>query len=209
MSRKESTKWKNKGGGILDWIENIGNKLPHPVVLFIILALIVIGLSHLSVILGLSATGEDITVYAQSLMNKEGISDIFNNAASNFTGFPLLLAFIILAMFLDLFLGSASAKWAIMAPIFVPMLFQLGLTPELAQEAYRIADSVVNVITPLMSYFAMVLVFMKRYDKRSGLGTLVSTMLPYSISFAIGWVILLGIWYLFGLPLGPGAPITF
>lgn len=127
----------------------------------------------------------------------------------SFTGFPLILAFIILAMFLDLFLGSASAKWAIMAPIFVPMLFQLGLTPELTQASYRVADSVVNVITPLMSYFAMVLVFMKQYDKKSGLGTLVSTMLPYSFSFAISWIILLGVWYLLNLPLGPGAPITF
>lgn len=127
----------------------------------------------------------------------------------NFTGFPLIIAFVILAMFLDLFLGSASAKWAIMAPIFVPMLFQLELTPELTQAAYRIADSVVNIITPLMSYFAMVLVFMKRYDKNSGLGTLISTMLPYSIAFFISWVGLLAIWYFFGIPLGPGAPITF
>lgn len=127
----------------------------------------------------------------------------------NFTGFPLILAFIVLAMFLDLFLGSASAKWAIMAPIFIPMLFQLGLTPELTQAAYRIADSVVNVITPLMSYFAMVLVFMRRYDKESGLGTLISTMLPYSISFFISWVVLLGIWYFFNIPLGPGASIMF
>ena len=127
----------------------------------------------------------------------------------SFTGFPLIIAFIVLAMFLDLFLGSASAKWAIMAPIFVPMLFQLGLTPELTQASYRIADSVVNVITPLMSYFAMVLVFMKRYDKKSGLGTLISTMLPYSISFFASWVVLLGIWYFFNIHLGPGAPITF
>ncbi|MBG9982540.1 AbgT family transporter [Aerococcaceae bacterium DSM 111020] len=127
----------------------------------------------------------------------------------SFTGFPLILAFIALAMVLDLFLGSASAKWAIMAPIFVPMLFQLGLTPELTQASYRIADSVVNVITPLMSYFAMVLVFMKQYDKKSGLGTLISTMLPYSISFALGWVLLLAIWYFFNIPLGPGAPIMF
>lgn len=127
----------------------------------------------------------------------------------SFTGFPLIIAFTILAMFLDLFLSSASAKWAIMAPIFVPMLFQLGLTPELTQAAYRIADSVVNVITPLMSYFAMVLVFMKRYDKNSGLGTLISTMLPYSIAFFARWVLLLAIWYFFNIYLGPGAPISF
>lgn len=127
----------------------------------------------------------------------------------SFTGFPLIIAFIILVMFLDLFLDSASAKWAIMAPIFVPMLFHLGLTPELTEAAYRIADSVVNVITLLMSYFAMVLVFMKRYDKKSGLGTLVSTMLPYSISFFTSWVLLLAIWYFFNIYLRPGAPISF
>ena len=127
----------------------------------------------------------------------------------SFTGFPLIIAFIILVMFLDLFLDSASAKWAIMAPIFVPMLFHLGLTPELTEAAYRIADSVVNVITLLMSYFAMVLVFMKRYDKKSGFGTLVSTMLPYSISFFASWVLLLAIWYFFNIYLRPGAPISF
>lgn len=126
-----------------------------------------------------------------------------------FTGLPLVISFVVLAAFLDLFLGSASAKWAIMAPIFVPMMYNLGLTPELTQIAYRIADSIVNIITPLMSYFAMILVFMKRYDKRSGLGTLISTMLPYSIAFFIAWVILLIIWYYAGIPVGPDAYMQF
>lgn len=126
-----------------------------------------------------------------------------------FKGFPLIISFIVLAAFLDLFMGSASAKWAIMAPIFVPMMFNLGLTPELTQIAYRIADSVVNIITPLMSYFAMILVFMKRYDKRSGLGTLISTMLPYSIAFFISWVLLLVIWYFTNIPVGPDAYMHF
>lgn len=126
-----------------------------------------------------------------------------------FKGLPLIISFIVLAAFLDLFMGSASAKWAIMAPIFVPMMFNLGLTPELTQIAYRIADSVVNIITPLMSYFAMILVFMKRYDKRSGLGTLISTMLPYSIAFFISWVLLLVIWYFTSIPIGPDAYMHF
>ena len=126
-----------------------------------------------------------------------------------FKGLPLIISFIVLAAFLDLFMGSASAKWAIMAPIFVPMMFNLGLTPELTQIAYRIADSIVNIITPLMSYFAMILVFMKRYDKRSGLGTLISTMLPYSIAFFISWVILLVIWYFTSIPVGPDAYMHF
>lgn len=120
-------------------------------------------------------------------------------------GIPLIILFIILTGFLNLFIGSASAKWAIMAPIFVPMFFELGLSPELTQMAYRIADSSTNIISPLMSYFAMVVVFMQKYDKDSGLGTLISTMLPYSIAFLIFWTILLIIWILLGLPLGPGA----
>lgn len=126
-----------------------------------------------------------------------------------FKGLPLIISFIVLAAFLDLFMGSASAKWAIMAPIFVPMMFNLGLTPELTQIAYRVADSVVNIITPLMSYFAMILVFMKRYDKRSGLGTLISTMLPYSIAFFISWVLLIVIWYFTSIPVGPDAYMHF
>lgn len=120
-------------------------------------------------------------------------------------GIPLIILFIILTGFLNLFIGFASAKWAIMAPIFVPMFFELGISPELTQMAYRIADSSTNIISPLMSYFAMVVVFMQKYDKDSGLGTLISTMLPYSIAFLISWTILIIIWILLGLPLGPGA----
>lgn len=120
-------------------------------------------------------------------------------------GIPLIVLFILLTAFLNLFMGSASAKWAIMAPIFVPMFFELGLSPELTQMAYRIADSSTNIISPLMSYFAMIVVFMQKYDKKSGLGTLISTMLPYSIAFLIFWTILIIAWMIFKLPLGPGA----
>ena len=109
--------------------------------------------------------------------------------------------------FINLFIGSASAKWAIMAPIFVPMLLELNIAPEMTQMAYRIADSSTNIISPLMSYFAMVIVFAQRYDKKSGIGTLISTMLSYSIAFLISWTILLMIWYFLGLPLGPGAQV--
>lgn len=124
-----------------------------------------------------------------------------------FKGFPLILAFVLITAFLNLFMGSASAKWTIMAPIFVPMMYKLGLSPELTQAAYRIGDSSTNIITPLMSYFAMIVVFAKRYDEDSGLGTLISTMLPYSIAFLLSWTVLLAIWYVFNLPLGPGATI--
>jgi aminobenzoyl-glutamate transport protein len=124
-----------------------------------------------------------------------------------FTGLPLIIGFIFISAFLNLFMGSASAKWAIMAPVFVPMMMRLGLSPELTQAAYRIGDSTTNIITPLMSYFAMIVVFAKRYDEESGLGTLIATMVPYSVVFLIGWLLMMVVWYFLGLPLGPGAMI--
>lgn len=129
-------------------------------------------------------------------------------AGIGFVGLPLIMAFILVTAFINLFIGSASAKWAIMAPIFVPMLYELNISPEMTQMAYRVADSSTNIISPLMAYFAMVIVFAQRYDKKSGIGTLISTMLSYSIAFLITWSILLVIWYVLGLPLGPGAPVT-
>ncbi len=125
------------------------------------------------------------------------------------TGVPLILGFILVTAFINLFIGSASAKWALMAPVFVPMMMQLGISPELAQVTYRIADSTTNIISPLMPYFAIVIAFAQKYDKKVGIGTLISTMLPYSIAFTIIWVIMLIVWMLTGLDLGPGAPIYY
>ncbi len=126
-----------------------------------------------------------------------------------FTGVPLLVAFVAVSAFINLFIGSASAKWAIMAPVFVPMLMFMGYSPELTQAAYRVGDSTTNVITPLMPYFPVVIAFVQKYDKRAGLGTLISMMLPYSIMFLIGWTILFAIWMLMGWPLGPGVPMEY
>ena len=120
------------------------------------------------------------------------------------TGIPLLLSFIVVSSMMNLFIGSASAKWAFMAPIFVPMLMMSGLSPELVQAGYRVGDSVTNIISPLMPYLPIIIVFAQKYDRRAGLGTLISAMLPYSIAFAIGWTILLIIWLQFSIPLGPG-----
>ena len=120
------------------------------------------------------------------------------------TGIPLLLSFVVVSSMMNLFIGSASAKWAFMAPIFVPMLMMSGLSPELVQAGYRVGDSVTNIISPLMPYLPIIIVFAQKYDRRAGLGTLISAMLPYSIAFAIGWTILLIIWLQFGIPLGPG-----
>lgn len=119
----------------------------------------------------------------------------------------LLICFIIIAALINLFVGSSSAKWAILSPIFVPMFMLLGFHPALTQMAYRIGDSITNVITPLLPYFAILVAFAKKYDKDIGMGTLIANMLPYSIAFFIIWSIQLLVWYFFKLPLGPGSPI--
>ena len=125
------------------------------------------------------------------------------------TGVPLIILFVLVSAFINLFMGSASAKWAIMAPVFVPMLMRLGYSPEFTQLAYRVGDSTTNIITPLMSYFAMIVAFTQKYDKNAGIGTLISIMLPYSICFLIGWLIFLVIWFLIGLPIGIEGAIQF
>jgi aminobenzoyl-glutamate transport protein len=119
---------------------------------------------------------------------------------------PLLLSFIVLSAIINLVMGSASAKWALMAPVFIPMFMLLGYSPELIQIAYRVGDSVTNVISPMMSYFALIIAFVQRYVSKAGIGTLVSLMLPYSLTFLVGWSIMFVIWLLLGWPVGPGAP---
>ncbi|MBI1381569.1 MAG: AbgT family transporter [Planctomycetaceae bacterium] len=103
----------------------------------------------------------------------------------------------------NLVLGSASAKWGLLSPIFVPMLMELGISPELTQAAYRVGDSCTNIITPLMPYFPLVVVFCKRYTKSTGIGTLISLMLPYSILFLVAWTLFLLAFWTLGIPLGP------
>jgi len=128
-------------------------------------------------------------------------------SASGLGGLPLVLGFVLLTAFLNLFMGSASAKWAVMAPVFVPMLMLLGHSPELVQAAYRVGDSSSNVISPMMSYFALIVAFFERYQAKSGIGTVVATMLPYTLAFLVVWSALLGAWILLDLPLGPGASL--
>ena len=113
-----------------------------------------------------------------------------------------ILAFIVLIAVVDLLIGSASAKWALMSPIFVPMLMAVGISPELTQAAYRVGDSSCNVITPLMPYFPLVVVYAQQYVKSTGVGTLVSLMLPYSLSFLAAWSLLLLLYWAAGIPLG-------
>ena len=128
----------------------------------------------------------------------------------NLTGPAVFLLFIPMCMLVNLSLGSASAQWAVTAPIFVPMLMLTGYSPEVIQAAYRIGDSTTNIITPMMSYFGLILAFATRYVRNLGIGTLIATMLPYSIALAVGWI---GWFYIYvfglGLPVGPGAPTYY
>lgn len=123
------------------------------------------------------------------------------------TGIPLIVAFVLLSAFINMFMGSASAKWAIMAPVFIPMFMLLGYHPALTQAAFRIGDSVTNLITPMMSYFALIVAFAQKYNEDYGIGTIISTMIPYTILFTIIWIGILIIWMLLGLPLGPDGPL--
>lgn len=127
--------------------------------------------------------------------------------ASGLGQIPLIVSFIFFSSFINMFMGSASAKWAIMAPVFVPMFMLLGYSPELTQAAYRIGDSSTNIISPMMSYFALIIAFVERYEPRAGLGTVIATMLPYSMTFLLLWSVFLTVWLLLGLPVGPGAPL--
>ena len=115
----------------------------------------------------------------------------------------LLTVFIITAATVNIFIGSASAKWALMAPVFVPMLALVGVSPEATQMAYRIGDSSTNIITPLMPYFAVVLAVARRYRHDLGVGTMIAMMLPYSVTFIVVWTLLFAAWIAAGIPLGP------
>lgn len=124
-----------------------------------------------------------------------------------FTGFPLILGILLLSTVVNLFIGSGSAKWSILAPIFVPMLMLLDYSPALTQVIYRIGDSSTNPLTPLFPYFPIALGLAQYYDEEAGMGTIMSLMLPYTIVFLIVWIIQLLIWMVFDIPLGPGAGI--
>lgn len=128
------------------------------------------------------------------------------------SGLPLPIALGLIVLFtglLNLFIGSASAKWALLAPVLVPMLMLLGISPEGATAAYRVGDGATNIITPLMVYFPLILVFARRWQKGFGLGSLTAMMIPYSVWMLITGVILMVLWIAFGLDLGPGAPMSY
>ncbi|NRA57774.1 MAG: AbgT family transporter, partial [Phycisphaerales bacterium] len=129
--------------------------------------------------------------------------------AMDLSKYELIIAFIVMTMFFNLFIGSMSAKYTLFAPIFVPMLMFVGISPELTQAACRIGDSTTNIITPLNAYLVIVLVFMQRFAPRSGMGTLISMMMPYTIVFAVVWTAMLLLWMATGFDLGLNGPLSY
>lgn len=119
----------------------------------------------------------------------------------------LLIGFMLVTMVVDLIMPAAIAKWAILAPIFIPLLIRLDVTPQTVLAAYRVADSPLNVLTPLMAYFPLIVVFVQRYNRHAGIGTVVSLMLPFVVVLSIAWTAFFVGWYLLGIPWGPGAPV--
>jgi aminobenzoyl-glutamate transport protein len=120
-----------------------------------------------------------------------------------------ILGIILLTTSVNLLIGSASAKWALLGPVFVPMLMELGISPELTQAAYRVGDSSTNIVTPLLPYFPLIVVYCQRYAKNTGVGTLISLMLPYSLTFLLTWTVLLMVYWGLGIPLGLQASYTY
>lgn len=138
------------------------------------------------------------------------ITAVHGASAIESSGLPLPLALgsiVLFAALLNLFVGSASAKWALLAPVIVPMLMLLGISPEGATAAYRVGDGATNIVTPLMVYFPLILIFAQRWQKDFGIGSLTAMMIPYSVWMLITGVVLVILWIALGIPLGPGAPM--
>lgn len=124
-----------------------------------------------------------------------------------FVGIPLMIGLIALTSFINIFIGSASAKWAILAPVYVPMMMLMGYHPAIIQAVYRVGDSLTNGISPLGAYLVVTLSFAKKYDEKVGIGTVIANVIPFSLTFAITWTILVVLWIMFDIPLGPGGVI--
>lgn len=120
-----------------------------------------------------------------------------------------IVGIVLLTGRVNLLIGSASGKWGLLASILVPMLMTLGISPDLTQAAYRIGDSSTNIITPLMPYFPLVVIYCQRYVKNTGIGTLAAMMLPYSLWFLLTWTLFLLVYYALGLPLGLGSSYEY
>jgi aminobenzoyl-glutamate transport protein len=133
------------------------------------------------------------------------LGDVLENM--NIGAVWLLIGLILITFVVDLIIPQAIAKWALLAPIFIPLFIRLGVAPQTVLAAYRVGDSPFNVVTPLMAYFPLIVIFTKRYKRDAGIGTVVSLMLPYVVVLSVAWVLFFVVWYLIGIPLGPGSPV--
>jgi len=127
---------------------------------------------------------------------------------ANVPAIVLLIAFILVIVLLDFILPGLVPKWAIFAPVFIPIFAQLGVAPQTLLAAYRVGDSPVNVLTPLMVYLPFMVTVAQRYKKDAGIGTIISLMLPYAVAVLLSWVVLYGVWFGLGIPWGPNAPVN-
>jgi aminobenzoyl-glutamate transport protein len=127
---------------------------------------------------------------------------------ANIGALPLLIGMILVIMILNVIIPGVVPKWAIFAPVFIPIFVRLGVAPQTVLAAYRVGDSPLNVITPLMVYLPFVVTVAQRYQKNTGLGTIVALMLPYSLVIAVAWILLYILWFVLGIPLGPGYPVV-
>ncbi|EWT02431.1 ABC transporter ATPase [Intrasporangium oryzae NRRL B-24470] len=134
-----------------------------------------------------------------------GLADLLESA--NIGALALLVGFILLVAVIDLIMPGVIPKWAILAPIFIPLFYRLGIAPQTVIAAYRVGDGPMNVITPLMVYLPFIVLVCQRYNRKSGLGTVVSMMIPYTAIVLVTWIIFFVVWYLVGIPWGPGAPV--
>ena len=130
------------------------------------------------------------------------LGDLIENWSIGTLG--LLLAAMLITLVVGIIMPQAIAKWALLAPIFIPLFLRLGVEPEVVLAAYRVADSPINIVTPIMAYFPLIVVFALRYDKRSGIGTVIALMLPYFVALTVVWTLFFSGWYLLGIPWGPG-----
>src|SRR5699024_10110587 len=127
----------------------------------------------------------------------------------NLTGIPLCIGFILVVALINLLIGSASAKWAILALVFIPMFMFLGYDPAFTQMLYRVGDTVTNPIAPMMPFLPLIIMYAQRYQKDIKLGTGIVSLLPYSFALLITWTLFSIVWYLIGLPVGPNGPLNF
>jgi aminobenzoyl-glutamate transport protein len=226
----EGSVWRGTGGGLTDGDAPLMRSIVPLIFILFLVPGVVYGIaagtvrSHKDVVAGMSKAmsgmgyylvlvffcAQFIWVFSQSnlgvLLAVEGAEFL---KAANLSVGVTLVGITLLTASVNLLVGSASAKWTLLAPIFVPMLMQLGISPDLTQAAYRVGDSSTNIITPLLPYFPLVVVFCQKYVRNTGIGTVVALMLPFSITFIVVWSLFLFGWMALGLPLGPGSSYEY